>query len=72
MGELDWVLMQLVSSYRASQEHFAEYLEGVDEGSARAEVIDGRHTIWEIVNHCTLGGGGDGGPEGLGDTTTGG
>ena len=29
-----------------------ESLEGVDHTQARARPIEGRHTIWEIVNHC--------------------
>ena len=30
-----------------------EALKGVDIGQAAARPIEGRHTIWEIVNHCT-------------------
>jgi hypothetical protein len=29
-----------------------ESLKGVDVGQAAARPIEGRHTIWEIVNHC--------------------
>ena len=31
-----------------------EALKGVDVGQAAARPIEGRHTIWEIVNHCTF------------------
>ena len=31
-----------------------ETLEGVTFGEAHRRVIPGRHTIWEIVNHCTF------------------
>ncbi len=30
-----------------------ESLKGVDVGPAAARPIEGRHAIWEIVNHCT-------------------
>ncbi|MBA7622335.1 hypothetical protein ES703_29711 [subsurface metagenome] len=30
-----------------------ESLKGVDVGQATVRPIEGRHTIWEIVNHCT-------------------
>jgi hypothetical protein len=31
-----------------------EALEGVDVPQANARIIEGRHTIWEIVKHCTF------------------
>ena len=31
-----------------------EALEGVDVPQANARTIEGRHTIWEIVKHCTF------------------
>ena len=53
MDEMDLILEQWVSTYKGSRENFTELLEGVDESSARARIIEGRHSIWEIVNHCT-------------------
>lgn len=50
MKELDIVFDQLISTYSRSE--FEERLENVDESQARARPIEGRHTIWEIVNHC--------------------
>jgi uncharacterized damage-inducible protein DinB len=51
MKELDTAFDQLISTYSRSE--FEERLENVDETQARARPIEGRHTIWEIVNHCT-------------------
>jgi len=51
MKELDTVFDQLISTYSRSE--FEERLEKVDEAQARARPIEGRHSIWEIVNHCT-------------------
>jgi len=53
MDEMGLILEQWVSTYEGSKENFAELLENVDASSARARPIEGRHTIWEIVNHCT-------------------
>lgn len=54
MGELDIVFDQLESTYEGSKSQFRELLENIDEAQARARPIKGRHTIWEIVNHCTF------------------
>lgn len=54
MGGMDPILGQWVSTYRGSKEAFTELLGNVDESHARARPIGGRHTIWEIVNHCTF------------------
>jgi hypothetical protein len=54
VDETGLILEQWVSTYEGSKENFSELLEGVDESSARARPIAGRHTIWEIVNHCTF------------------
>lgn len=54
MDETCLILEQWVSTYEGSKENFTELLEDVDESSARARPIAGRHTIWEIVNHCTF------------------
>jgi len=51
MKEQDTVFDQLISNYSRSE--FEERLENVDEAQARARPIEGRHSIWEIVNHCT-------------------
>jgi hypothetical protein len=55
MDEMGLILEQWVSTYEGSKENFAELLENVDASSARARPIEGRHTIWEIVNAHDLG-----------------
>ena len=54
MDETGLILKHWVSTYEGSKENFTELLEDVDEAGARARPIAGRHTIWEIVNHCTF------------------
>lgn len=53
MDETGLILDHWVSTYEGSKENFAELLANVDASSARARPLLGRHTIWEIVNHCT-------------------
>jgi uncharacterized damage-inducible protein DinB len=66
MKELDLIhgrfnqIFKLEYAFGASATHRAWHgpslmraLEGVDAEQAKAKPIGGRHSIWEIVNHCT-------------------
>lgn len=65
MSECVTISSRLKQSYARVDQHGAtleggawhgpslmESLNGVDVGQAAARPIEGRHTIWEIVNHC--------------------
>lgn len=55
MNETELIVDQLRQTFLGSAWHgpsFIEVLKDVDKIQARARPIEGRHTIWEIVNHC--------------------
>jgi len=54
MNELKLLFKELLSTYEGSIEHFQENLVSVTINQANKRVIRDRHTIWEIVNHCTF------------------
>ena len=54
MNELKLISRELISSYEGAIEHFQEFLVSVNANQANKRVIKDRHTIWEIVNHCTF------------------
>lgn len=54
MSEMGLIFKELISTYEGSVKRVKEYLKNVDKKGASDRVIEGRHTIWEIVNHLTF------------------
>lgn len=57
LKEIDIVVERLRTTFEGRAWHgppFTVQLEGVDAGQARAHPIEGRHSIWEIVNHAAF------------------
>ncbi len=57
MKEMDLVVERLTTTFEGRAWHgspFTVQLEGIDAGQARAHPIEGRHSIWEIVNHAAF------------------
>lgn len=57
LKEIDLVVEQLRTTFEGRAWHgppFTVQLDGVDAGQAIAHPIEGRHSIWEIVNHATF------------------
>lgn len=55
MNEIELIIHQLKTTFDGRAFHgpsFMDTLKGVDAEEARRRPIEGRHTIWEIVNHC--------------------
>jgi hypothetical protein len=65
MDELELILARVKQTFEKSSTYgfsisegswhgptLMESLEGVDNNHAKVKPIQGRHTIWEIVNHC--------------------
>lgn len=56
MNEIELIVTKLKLTFNGSAWHgpsFMSVLNGVDKAQARARRIEKRHTIWEIVNHCS-------------------
>jgi hypothetical protein len=54
MSEIEPIVKQLKGTFDGGAWHgpsFTAVLEGVENTQARTRPIEGRHTIWEIVNH---------------------
>jgi uncharacterized damage-inducible protein DinB len=57
LKEADLVVERLRTTFEGRAWHgppFTVQLEGVDAGQAKAHPIEGRHCIWEIVNHAAF------------------
>ncbi|MFB0522260.1 MAG: DinB family protein, partial [Candidatus Bathyarchaeia archaeon] len=56
MNETELIVNVFRQTFLGSAWHgpsLMEVLNGVDKTQARARPIEARHTIWEIVNHCS-------------------
>jgi uncharacterized damage-inducible protein DinB len=56
LNETELIVDQLRQTFLGSAWHgpsFIDVLNDVDRTQARARPIEARHTIWEIVNHCS-------------------
>lgn len=57
MKVMDLVVERLRMTFEGRAWHgppFTVQLEGIDAGQAKAHPIEGRHSIWEIVNHAAF------------------
>jgi len=55
LDEVELIIDQLKTTFDGRAWHglsFMDTLKGVDAQEAKRRPIEGRHTIWEIVNHC--------------------
>ena len=57
MAELDQIIKLLENTFSGRAWHgpdFISLIKDVNANEAKARLLKGRHTIWEIVDHCTF------------------